>query len=53
MAAHWGEIERGKNYEIMKTVPESYLEDKQKKQARVDGKKQVILSCYLKAEENK
>ena len=35
-------------YEIMKLVPPSYLEEKKAKQAKVDGEKQVILSCYLK-----
>ena len=36
-------------FEIMKLVPESYFEDKKQQQSKVDGEKQVILSCYLKA----
>lgn len=38
-------------YEIMKLVPPVYLEDKKEKQAKIDGEKQIILSCYLKAGE--
>lgn len=38
-------------YEIMKIVPSVYLEDKKEKQAKIDGEKQIILSCYLKAGE--
>ena len=40
-------------YEIMKLVPESYFEEKKKTTGRVDGEKQVILSCYIKAPEVK
>ena len=40
-------------FEIMKLVPESYFEDKKQQQSKVDGEKQVILSCYLKAGANK
>ena len=36
-------------YEIMKLVPESYLEPTKKQKDLVEGEKQVILSCYLKA----
>lgn len=36
-------------YEIMKLVPESYFEDRKQQQTRVEGEKQVILSCYIKA----
>lgn len=36
-------------FEIMKLVPESYFEDKKQQQSKVDGEKQVILSCYFKA----
>lgn len=36
-------------YEIIKLVPESYFEEKKMQQGKVDGEKQVILSCYLKA----
>lgn len=36
-------------YEILKLVPESYFEEKKTQQGNVDGEKQVILSCYLKA----
>ena len=35
-------------YEIMKLVPESYFEERKGQTAKVDGEKQVILSCYLK-----
>ncbi len=35
-------------YEIMKLVPESYFEDRKQYQTKVDGEKQIILSCYLK-----
>lgn len=38
-------------YEIMKLVPPVYLEDKKEKQSKIDGEKQIILSCYLKAGE--
>lgn len=37
-------------YEILKIVPETYFEEKSKQGAQVDGIKQVVLSCYLKAE---
>jgi hypothetical protein len=36
-------------YEIMKLVPESYLEPSKAQKSLVEGEKQVILSCYLKA----
>ena len=36
-------------FEIMKLVPESYFEERIMKSTKVDGEKQVILSCYLKA----
>ena len=35
-------------YEIMKLVPASYFEDMNQQRSKVDGEKQVILSCYLK-----
>ena len=35
---------------IMSEVPESYFEEKKAKRSIVEGDKQVILSCYLKAE---
>ena len=41
-------------YEIMNVVPPVYFEEKNRKQIQVEGKKQVILSAYLKNEgENK
>ena len=40
-------------YEIMKLVPETYLEEQTKGKSLVEGEKQVILSCYLKSEVNK
>lgn len=35
-------------FDIMNIVPAIYFEEKQSVKARVDGEKQVILSCYLK-----
>lgn len=35
-------------YEILKLVPESYFEEKKIQQDKIDGEKQVILSCYIK-----
>lgn len=35
-------------YEIMKLVPETYFETKEQRISKVDGVKQVVLSCYLK-----
>ena len=35
-------------YEIMKLVPESYFEERKGQTMKVEGEKQVILSCYLK-----
>ena len=40
-------------YEIMKLVPESYLEPTKKQKSLVEGEKQVILSCYMKVGCNK
>lgn len=40
-------------YEILKLIPESYFEDRYQRKSKVEGEKQVILSCYLKAEEDK
>lgn len=40
-------------YEILKLVPESYLEEQRTAKSLVDGEKQVILSCYLKSEGEK
>ena len=40
-------------YEILKLVPESYLEEQGTAKSLVDGEKQVILSCYLKSEGEK
>jgi superfamily II DNA/RNA helicase/chromosomal replication initiation ATPase DnaA len=39
-------------YEIMKLVPESYFEDRMTQQSKVDGEKQVVLSCYIKQGHN-
>lgn len=36
-------------YEIMKLVPESYFEEKKSQPGKVEGEKQVILSCYIKS----
>ena len=35
-------------YEILKLVPESYFEERRGQAMKVEGEKQVILSCYLK-----
>lgn len=35
-------------FEIMKLVPQTYIEEKKAGKTLVDGDKQVILSCYLK-----
>ena len=40
-------------YEILKLVPENYLEEQGTGKSLVDGEKQVILSCYLKSEGEK
>lgn len=40
-------------YEILKLVPESYFEEKNTLQNKVDGEKQVILSCYIRRGGNK
>ncbi len=40
-------------YEILKLVPENYLEEQKAGKSLVDGEKQVILSCYLKSEGEK
>ena len=37
-------------YAIINIVPPIYFEEKKKYTARVDGDKQVVLSCYLKGE---
>ena len=36
-------------FEIVKLVPETYLDGKMRTQAQVDVEKQIILSCYLKS----
>ena len=35
-------------YEIDKIVPPTYFEERKSQKAKVDGEKQIILSCYLK-----
>jgi superfamily II DNA/RNA helicase len=40
-------------YEILKLVPESYFEEKNTLQNKVDSEKQVILSCYIRRGGNK
>ena len=35
-------------YDIMNIVPPVYFEEKQRNSVKIDGEKQVILSCYLK-----
>lgn len=38
-------------YHIMKIVPPNYFEDKISEQSKIEGEKQVVLSCYLRREE--
>jgi len=38
-------------YDIMRLVPETYLQERQYKNINMNDEKQVILSCYLKAED--
>lgn len=38
----------GLYYEILKLVPPTYFEERKNQKAQVDGKKQIVLSCYLK-----
>ena len=35
-------------YEILKLVPDAYFKEQGNPQAQVEGKKQIVLSCYLK-----
>lgn len=35
-------------YDIVRIVPEAYLEETKEKKSIVEGKKEIILSCYLK-----
>ncbi len=42
----------GLYFEILKLVPETYLEEQKSVKSLVDGEKQVILSCYLNNEEH-
>ena len=35
-------------YEILKLIPPAYFEEQRSQKAKVDGEKQIILSCYLK-----
>ncbi len=35
-------------FEILRLVPPAYFEDKENWHTRVDGEKQIVLSCYLK-----
>ncbi|MBQ7265217.1 MAG: helicase [Firmicutes bacterium] len=37
-------------YEILKLVPDSYFEERKVNQTKVDGEKQIILSCFLNPE---
>lgn len=40
-------------YEILKLIPQTYLEDTKDKKSLVEGEKQVILNCYLRNGESK
>jgi len=35
-------------YDIMRIVPDSYLEEKKEKKTMIEGDKEIILSCYLR-----
>lgn len=35
-------------YDIIRIVPEAYLEEMKEKKSVVEGKKEIVLSCYLK-----
>ena len=35
-------------YDIVRIVPETYLQEKREKKSIIDGKKEIILSCYLR-----
>ena len=35
-------------FEIIRLVPETYFEMKKAQKAKVEGEKQVVLSCYIK-----
>ncbi|MBO5462943.1 MAG: helicase [Clostridia bacterium] len=35
-------------FDIVRIVPETYLEEKREKKSIIDGKKEIILSCYLR-----
>lgn len=39
-------------YDILNEIPPVYLGDHKKKQNRLDGEKQIILSCYMEAKDN-
>jgi len=38
-------------FDILNLVPPVYLEERKKKQNKLDGEKQVILSCYMEAKD--
>jgi len=35
-------------YDIMRIVPDSYLEEKKENKTVIEGEKEIILSCYLR-----
>ena len=35
-------------YDIVRIVPDTYISEKREKKAIIDGKKEIILSCYLR-----
>ncbi len=39
-------------FDILNLVPPVYLEERKKTQNKLDGEKQVILSCYMEAKDN-
>ncbi|MCR4719721.1 MAG: helicase [Firmicutes bacterium] len=39
-------------YDIMKLIPDSYLEERKENKKTVDGEKQIVLSCYMKGGSN-
>ena len=34
-------------HELLKLIPPTYFEEQRKQSAKVDGEKQIVLSCYL------
>jgi len=39
-------------FDILNLIPPVYLEERKKMQSKLEGEKQIILSCYLEAKDN-